>query len=84
MTTDGEFVEQLENECEEALRDVVDENFEDFPPHVAHLMAKAAVTVLEAAMDREDFTEAESDDETVSEQEADSAEFDSPEDEAEF
>lgn len=59
MTTDGDFVEQLENECEDALRDVVDENFENLPVHVVHLMAKAAVTVLEAALDREDLAEAE-------------------------
>ena len=78
MTADGEFVEQLENECEEALREVVDENFEDLPSHVVHLMAKAAVTVLEAALDREEFAE----DDTETDDTSD-ADFDSAEDEAE-
>ena len=53
----GEFVAELEEECEAALREVVEGHIEDLPPHIAHLMAKAAVSVLEAIIEPDDFEE---------------------------
>ncbi len=46
-----EDVRELEAACEQALMPVIDEFFEDLPPRVIHLMAKAAVAVVEAAME---------------------------------
>lgn len=48
---DQDFVRQLELDCERALAKVVDKHVENLPPHIAHLMAKAAVSVLEAVLE---------------------------------
>lgn len=45
------YVEDLEEECGQALRGVVQEYFDGLPPRTVHLMAKAAVAVLEAVVD---------------------------------
>lgn len=47
----GPDVAELEAACEAALAPVAETWFEDLPDHVVHLMAKAAVAVLEAAVD---------------------------------
>jgi hypothetical protein len=49
----NDFVKQLETECEKAITKVVARYVDNLPPQIAHLMAKAAVTVLEAAIDDE-------------------------------
>ncbi|MFY9254718.1 MAG: hypothetical protein WAO83_14795 [Fuerstiella sp.] len=46
-----EDVKELEEACEHALIPVIHEVFEDLPPRIVHLMAKAAVAVVEAAME---------------------------------
>ena len=48
------FVRELEQECEEVLNQVVEQHFDGLSPRIMHLMAKAAVTVLEAALESED------------------------------
>lgn len=45
---DPNDVRELEVACEAALADVVGEYLENCSEHTAHLMAKAAVAVLEA------------------------------------
>ncbi len=50
----GEDVRDLEEACERALLPVIDEFFEHLPAKVVHLMAKAAVAVVEAAMEHSD------------------------------
>ena len=49
-----EDVRELETACEQALIPVINEFPEDIPPRVIHLMAKAAVAVVEAAMQHSD------------------------------
>ncbi|MCP4170938.1 MAG: hypothetical protein GY758_09230 [Fuerstiella sp.] len=49
-----ENVAELEADCEEALRLVVEAYFEEFPKRVVHLMAKAAVAVLEAVVEEDE------------------------------
>lgn len=51
------FVRELEQECEEVLNQVVDRHIEGLSPRIMHLMAKAAVTVLEAALESEEMEE---------------------------
>ncbi|APZ93170.1 hypothetical protein [Fuerstiella marisgermanici] len=46
----GEDVAEFEAACERALRPFIEEHIDDLPEHVVHLMAKAAVAVLEAAL----------------------------------
>jgi len=47
-------VAQMESVCEDALATVVEEHFDGISPRTIHLMAKAAVTVLEATVDDAD------------------------------
>ncbi len=47
---DGGEVTELEAACEQALRPFIDEHINDLSDRVVHLMAKAAVAVLEAAL----------------------------------
>ena len=46
----GEDVAEFEAACERALRPFVHEHIDDLSDNVIHLMAKAAVAVLEAAL----------------------------------
>ena len=69
MQNEEGFVEDLEDECEQALRAVVEEYYEDLPKRTVHLMAKAAVAVLEAVVD--DHETDEEDDAAFDEVEAD-------------
>lgn len=59
MASVGEFIDELEEECEQVLRDVVSAHIDDVPPHIAHLMAKAAVAVLEAIIEPDEFEDDE-------------------------
>jgi len=47
-------VAELESDCEEALRLIVEVYFEEFPERIVHLMAKAAVAVLEAVVEEDE------------------------------
>ena len=47
-------VAQLEADCEDALRSVVDDQIKNVSPHTLHMMAKAAVAVLEAVTQNTD------------------------------
>lgn len=69
MQNEEGFVEDLEDECEQALRAVVEEYYEDLPKRTVHLMAKAAVAVLEAVVDDHEMDEG--DDAAFDEVEAD-------------
>ena len=48
---DGEQIQDLENQIAEAVREVVDVEVNEIPEEVFHFMAKAAVAVLEAAVE---------------------------------
>ena len=54
MSQPNHWVEELEAECERALQSVVDEHLDAVPSRTVHLMAKAAVAVLEAVVEDED------------------------------
>ena len=57
MNHDEGYVDELESACEEALQHVVEEHFEGVSPRTVHLMAKAAVSVLEAVVEEIDETD---------------------------
>lgn len=46
-------VNRLEADCEQALRSVVEKHFDNVSPHTLHMMAKAAIAVLEAVIEDE-------------------------------
>jgi hypothetical protein len=51
---DREEIRALEHQIADAVRAIVEEEFFDLPPEVFHFMAKAAVAVLEAAVEVSD------------------------------
>ena len=44
-------IRQLEDQIADAVQAIVETDFVDLPPEVFHFMAKAAVAVLEAAVE---------------------------------
>ena len=55
MPLSQDFVRDLEEECELAIREVIESQFEGVSERTVHLMAKAAVTVLEATLEDSDM-----------------------------
>lgn len=78
MQNEEGFVEDLEDECEQVLRRVVEEYYEDLPSRTVHLMAKAAVAVLEAVVDDHETEEGDDEEVAFDDDESDDLDDDDP------